>query len=117
MGFSRCLLTFSLEYTLSCGGGNSTEASSTIRVPMYSSQMKHAQLVCRPPPASPQQGHPRLAVVLGPNAVAMGGVEPHAVCLSILAENSTRTTRSVYLALLRPRRRQRCRHLRRRRQG
>merc|ERR1712013_14598 len=55
MGFSRCLLTFSLEYTLSCGGGNSTEASSTIRVPMYSSQMKHAQLVCRPPPASPQQ--------------------------------------------------------------
>jgi len=110
----RCRPTFSLGSIHSCGGGNSTVASSTTHALTCSSRTTYALLACYPPLPlvcrhHHQQDHLPIVVAFGPNAAAMDGVELLVVSLGLLAKSSTLTTFSAFLAL-------RIRHQRQRRQ-
>ena len=117
---SRCHLTFSSESTHSCGGGNSTVASSTTHVLMCLSRTKLGRLACHPLlvclQLDRQLHHPPIVVVTGLNAVASDGADLLVVHLGLLAKSPTLGTHSAFLALPRHRRHRhrRRRHRRRR---
>jgi len=113
----RCRPTFSMGSTHSCGGGNSTVASSTTHALTCLSRTTIALIAWHPPlplVGRQTQDHLPIVVPFGPNAAAMDGVELLVVCLGLLAKSTTRSTLSAFLAILRHHRRQR-RHQRRQR--
>jgi len=91
VALSRCHLTFSWESTRSCGGGNSTAASSTTHVLMCLSRTTLGQLACHPlllcPQLDHQLHHPPIVAVSGLNAAASDGADLLVVRLGLLAKS------------------------------